>query len=322
MRWLVTGLILSSLIAAGGCTKKPATSPTGPQAVVLLKDGTSFAGTVTQSSPTQISLTAPNGETRNYQMSQVDSVQYATPPASASNTPAPATQPAAPALQSAAPPTAAPVPPPQQTPAAPAQQAAAPPPAVPPPAAPPIVIPRGRVLAVRSNETIDSHSAAPGQFYSAVIAQAVTDAGGRVAIPRGSEARLVVRSVRAQGKVEGKSELALDLDSVTIAGRRYRVATADIVEKGRDGVGANSRTAKFLGGGTVLGTILGAVAGGGKGAAIGAVSGAAAGTATQTVTRGEGVRVGGCVGCAESGIGCGLRSGSGADALGAVWGGA
>jgi hypothetical protein len=100
-----------------------------------------------------------------------------------------------------------------------------------------------------------------------------------------------VRSVHAQGKVEGRSELALDLDSVTIAGRRYRVATADIVENGREGVGANSRTAKFLGGGTVLGTILGAVAGGGKGAAIGAVSGAAAGTATQTVTRGKGVRV-------------------------------
>jgi hypothetical protein len=154
-----------------------------------------------------------------------------------------------------------------------------------------VVIPAGRILTVRNNDTIDSHLAAAGQFYPAEIARPVTDAFGHVVIPRGSAASLIVRSVRAQGKVEGESELALDLDSVTIEGRRYRVETADIVEKGKEGVGANSRTAKFVGGGTVLGTILGAVAGGGRGAAIGAVSGAAAGTATQTVTRGKGVRV-------------------------------
>jgi hypothetical protein len=263
MRRVVTELIFGGLIIAGGCNKKPAPAATGPQAVVLLKDGASFAGTVTQSSPSQITLTAPNGETRTYQMTQVDTVQYSTPQPTASNTPGP--------------PEAAPA----QT---PLPQQAAPPP-------PPAVIPAGRILAVRNNLTIDSHSAVAGQFYPGVIARAVTDAGGHVIIPRGSEARLVVRSVRAQGKVEGESELALDLDSVNISGRRYRVQTADIVEKGKEGVGANSRTAKFVGGGTVLGTILGAVAGGGRGAAIGAVSGAAAGTATQTVTRGKGVRV-------------------------------
>jgi hypothetical protein len=235
---------------------------------LLLKDGTSFAGMVTQISPSQITLTAPNGETRTYQMTQVDTVQYSTPQPAASSTPA------------AAEPVRAQTPAEEPT---PPQQAA--------PTPPPAVIPAGRILAVRNNLTIDSHSAVAGQFYPGVIARVVTDAAGHVIIPRGSEASLVVRSVRTQGKVEGDSELALDLDSVTIEGRRYRVQTADIVEKGKEGVGANSRTAKFVGGGTVLGTILGAVAGGGRGAAIGAVSGAAAGTATQTVTRGKGVRV-------------------------------
>ena len=281
MRWLITGLLLSGLVIAGSCTKKAASPVAGPQAVVLLKDGTSFAGTVTQSSPNQISLTAPNGDARTYQMSQVDSVQYSTPPAPdvASNT----QPPVAPAPEVAPAPVA-------PAPVAPSLEA---PPQAPAPvaSAPPAIIPAGRTLAVRNNDTIDSHSAAPGQFYSAVIARHVTDSAGQVVIPRGSAARLVVRAVHAQGRAEGQSELALDLDSVTIAGRRYHVETADIVEKGHEGLGKNSRTAKFVGGGTVLGTILGAVAGGGRGAAIGAVSGAAAGTATQTMTRGKGVRV-------------------------------
>jgi hypothetical protein len=274
---------------AGACNKKPATSTTGPQAVVLLKDGASFAGTVTQSSPNQISLTAPNGEKRTYQMTQVDSVQYSTPATSASNTAPVSGQPT---------PNITPSPTPSPTPSNVAPLPGANPPAPqgppaqqsPPPPAPQ-VIPAGRLMVVRNNEIIDSKTAAPGQFYSAVISRPVLDSRGHVVIPRGSEARLMVRSVHAQGKVEGESELALDLDSVMIGGRRYRVATANIVEKGHEGLGANSRTAKFVGGGTVLGTILGAVAGGGRGAAIGAVSGAAAGTATQTVTRGKGVRV-------------------------------
>ncbi len=152
-------------------------------------------------------------------------------------------------------------------------------------------VPARARIAVRNNETIDSKTAAPGQKYSAVVVQSVSDTRGRVLIPHGSAATLVVRSVRDQGKVEGQSELALDIESVSIDGRRYRVETTDILEKGKPGVGANGRTGKFIGGGAVLGTLLGAVAGGGRGAAIGALSGAAAGTATQAVTRGHGVRV-------------------------------
>lgn len=276
MRWLLITSVVIGVTLSAGCSKK-APSEAARQATITLKNGSGFAGLVTKSSTDSITMSAPNGETRTYPMDQVASVEYL-PPAGAPP-----------------PQTAAAIPPPVVTPApAPAQTTeAAPSPQAPPeaPIAIDRVVPVRTRVAVRNNETIDSKTAAPGQKYSAVVVQSVSDTHGRVIIPHGSAATLVVRSVRDQGKVEGQSELALDIDSVSIGGRRYRVETTDIVEKGKPGVGANGRTGKFVGGGAVLGTLLGAVAGGGRGAAIGALSGAAAGTATQAVTRGHGVRV-------------------------------
>jgi hypothetical protein len=124
-----------------------------------------------------------------------------------------------------------------------------------------------------------------------VVARDVFDSSGQVAIPRGASATLVIRESRAQGKVEGRSELAVDVVAVRVHGRQYRLETSDFVERGREGLGANKRTAEFAGGGGLFGTIIGAVAGGGKGAAIGALSGAAAGATTQALTRGKGVRI-------------------------------
>jgi hypothetical protein len=286
MRFVAGCLLILGLAVCGACNKKSATA--GPRATVMLRDGTSFAGNVIKSSPAEITLVAPNGETRTFQMSQVDNVQYAEPAA-----PAPATTPAPAAAPEQNP--AAQVPqgqaPPQQAAAPQASQAQAPPPQETPPAAVERIVPAGTHLTVRTNVTIDSKTAAPGQTYPAVIVRDVFDSDRNLMIPHGSPATLVVRAVREQGKVEGQSLLALDIDSVAIGARRYRVEAADIVEKGHPGVGANKRTAKFAGGGAVLGTLLGAVAGGGRGAAIGLFSGAAAGTAAQTVTRGKGVRV-------------------------------
>jgi hypothetical protein len=152
-------------------------------------------------------------------------------------------------------------------------------------------IPAGTTIAVRTNQTIDSQTAVAGQTYSGVVARDVLDSNGQVAIRRGSTATLVVRGARGQGKVEGQSVLAVDVASIRVDGRVYRLETSDFVEKGRQGLGANRRTAEFAGGGGAFGSILGAIAGGGKGAAIGALSGAAAGAATQSLTRGKGVRI-------------------------------
>jgi len=71
----------------------------------------------------------------------------------------------------------------------------------------------------------------------------------------------------------------------------YHLDTRAVVERGRDGVGANKRTGEFAGGGAAVGAIIGAIAGHGKGAAIGAGSGAGAGALTEILTKGPAVRV-------------------------------
>ena len=89
------------------------------------------------------------------------------------------------------------------------------------------------------------------------------------------------------------SEMAVDLDSVTVNGRRYTIDSDENAQTSgrKEAFGANQRTGKYVGGGAVVGTIIGAIAGGGKGAAIGAAAGAAAGAGAQTITRGPSVRV-------------------------------
>jgi hypothetical protein len=114
----------------------------------------------------------------------------------------------------------------------------------------------------------------------------------KVAIPTGSEAMLVVRAATGLGEVKGRSEITLDLESVVVDGRRYRLETSDIVEQGKQGLGENKRSAKFVGGGVLLGTIVSAMPGGGKDAVIGPASGTgAAGVATQAVVRGSSIGI-------------------------------
>jgi hypothetical protein len=149
-----------------------------------------------------------------------------------------------------------------------------------------VIIPSGTQIAVRTNQRIDSHDVVEGQTFSAQLEEDVRDESGSLAIPRGSDVMLVTR------RVENSGDITLDIDSITVDGRRYRVSTVDQeLENNRDGVGANKRTGQYVGGGAVLGAIIGAIAGGGKGAAIGAVVGGGAGATAQIVTRGKEVHV-------------------------------
>lgn len=149
-------------------------------------------------------------------------------------------------------------------------------------------IPSGTSLQIRTTETIDTQTM-DGRIFTGTVESDVRDTQGRVAIPRGATAELVVR----RGPDD---ELVLDLDSVTVHGRRYGVdATRNRISSGVDirnsGIGANRETARNVGGGALLGAILGAAIGGGDGAAAGAAAGAAVGAGAQIFTKGRRVNV-------------------------------
>jgi hypothetical protein len=147
------------------------------------------------------------------------------------------------------------------------------------------LIDAGTTVTVRTNETINT-KIDDGRLFTGFVAQDVLDRAGNVAIPNGSDVEMIVRST-------SNSEVALDLDSITVNGERYSVDTEGniVTSQEKEGIGANKRTGKYVGGGAVIGAIIGAIAGGGKGAAIGAGAGAAAGAGAQVLTRGRTVNV-------------------------------
>ena len=276
-------LILSLLACTQPVTShSSSTDSTSPHAAIVLRDGTTVTGIVTSSTPSQITLNMDTGGTRTVLTKDVKSVEYGD--ATTATTPAVAQSPA---------------PPPNTAPAETAQNRSKPAPGPVPGNHPDqsaaqtstFVIPAGTSVSVRNDTPIDSSQAVPGQTYPAEVITDIRDAHGKVVIPRGARAQLVTRSVSKAGKIRGASELVLGVKSVSIDGRQYVVQTTDIREKGKQGIGKNKRTGKFVGGGAAAGGIIGAIAGGGKGLIIGGLSGAAAGGAAQVLTRGKAIKI-------------------------------
>lgn len=267
-------LAIGVLLLASACSSTEA----GPRATVQLKDGTSVSGTVASTSASEIRITGDDSVTHAIPMSQVRSVDYGDAAATA-----PATSGSASSGSAAPAPTmAASVPKPR-----PASR-----PALPRPTSDDIttethVIDAGTEISVQTDETIDGSTASDGQTFAADVTEAVRDAQGKVVIPAGAKAQVVIKSLTQAGKIKGQADLVLDLASVSIDGRQYALSTVDLEEKGRAGLGKNKRTAEFLGGGAAIGGVVGALLGGGKGAAIGAGIGAGGGTAAQAMTKGN-----------------------------------
>jgi hypothetical protein len=182
----------------------------------------------------------------------------------------------------AAPPVAAPAAPP----APPALPAAAPPaPAVKPPEQ--ITIPSGTILSVRMIDGIDSTQNHAGDEFAATL-EAPVVIGDRAIIPRSSDARVRLVQATTAGRMSGRSELKVELVSVTAGGQTYQLQTSYHEQVGTS---RTTRTAETVGGGAVLGALIGAIAGRGKGAAIGSVAGAGTGTAVEAGTRGQQVKI-------------------------------
>ncbi len=284
-------VVFAALIFASCAKNQTDTSSSQPpkHATVTMKDGTTTSGNVVSSSEKEIAVAGDDKITRTIPMDQVRSIEYAdAAPAPAVDTPpsaVPSTESTSPEPNAKAPTAVV------KTPAAPVQR-------MQPEAAekaeklkPMYELPVGTKVAVRTFEAINSATATEEQTFSGEVTKNVVDASGDVVIPARSNTEIVIKSASKGGRFRGTSDLVLDLKSVTINGKRYAIQTAAISKVGKQGMGANKRTATYTGGGAALGAIIGAIAGGGKGAAIGAASGAGAGVVTQAITKGGSIKV-------------------------------
>ncbi len=156
-----------------------------------------------------------------------------------------------------------------------------------------LVIPSGSQIVVRTDVAIDSATDNGQQFYPAQIEQDVMDGNGNVAIAAGTGAQLQILN-SATSNTGGSAQsgpLMLDLYSVNVNGRQYRVDTSSVTDTAKTGIGMNRTTGEYAGGGGALGALLGAAFGGGKGAGIGALVGAGGGVLAQGLTHGKQVKI-------------------------------
>jgi hypothetical protein len=99
----------------------------------------------------------------------------------------------------------------------------------------------GTVVPVRTQEPIDVERT-DNRVFNGIVDQDVRGDNGRIAIPRGAHAELIVRVAR-------DNDLILDLESVVVNGQRYGIRTeATRVESRPDT--------------SIVGSILGAINGG------------------------------------------------------------
>jgi len=173
----------------------------------------------------------------------------------------------------------------------PAAVAPAPPPAAAPaPVAKPpeqITLPAGTFFSVRTIDSIDSNRNQTGDEFAATLEVPVV-VNNRVVVPRHSDARIRLVQATSAGRMSGRSELKVELVSVTADGRTYPLET-DYYDQA--GASRTTRTAETVGGGAILGGIIGAIAGRGRGAAIGSVAGAGTGAAVEARTHGQQVKI-------------------------------
>jgi hypothetical protein len=252
--------VFLALILLGSCNK----SSGGQHATVQLRDGTSVSGKILSSTASDVQIAGDDNVTRTLPMTQVRAIVYDDPSANA-GTQSPALAPAEAEARHA------------EQHYHPRESAVT---------SKRLEVPAGTEVSVRTEETIDSGKAVEGQSFAAEVTGDVRDASGEVVIPRGSNAQIVIISAAKGGHVRGASDLVLDLASISVEGRLYKISTVPLEERGKSGVGLNKRTAEYGGGAAAVGAIIGAIAGGGKGAAIGAGSGAGAGAVAEVLTKG------------------------------------
>jgi hypothetical protein len=145
-------------------------------------------------------------------------------------------------------------------------------------------VPRGAVLYVRLIDGIDSDRNTVGNTFKASLDEPLS-VNNEVIAPQGADAVVKLAAAQESGKLTGRTELSIELVSVTIGGKPVLFRTSSVSQVS-DSQGV--RTAKSA---AAVGAIIGAIAGGGKGAAIGAGAGAAAGAGSQVFLGGQRVKI-------------------------------
>jgi hypothetical protein len=136
-------------------------------------------------------------------------------------------------------------------------------------------------------DNVDSSRDHSGQRFEARVDEPVV-VGGRTVISRGASARLVMTNVAQAGHIEGRSEVSLELVSISINGASYPVRSNLFAKQGAS---RGKRSAAVIGGGAAVGAAIGGIFGHKKGAAAGAAAGAGGGTAAQMATKGQAVTI-------------------------------
>jgi len=225
---------------------------------LTLRSGESIQGTYLGGNARQIRMDI-NGDIRNYDIGQVQSVIFSDP----------AYQP--------------PPPPPPRSQTYPAP----PPPRDYGPSPSGVVIPVDTEVHIRMIESVNSDTSRLGQTFRASLDEPIF-VNGQEVVSRGADVLTKLVEDQQSGKIEGRTVLTLALSTITVHGTPIDVTSSDVKTESSS---RGNRSAGVIGGTAALGAIIGAIAGGGKGAAIGAGSGAAVGTGAEVLTSGQKVKI-------------------------------
>ena len=162
-------------------------------------------------------------------------------------------------------------------------------------------IPKGAHLLLRMVNSVNTKTAVEGDYVYLRTASPIV-AGGHIIVPTDSYVQGIVSHARQSGRVEGRAELGIKLETLTLPGGTvYRIAprlasvdaqdTGQKVDGREDGIKQGGtkeqdagRIAILAGSGAAIG---GLADRGWKGAGIGAGAGSAVGLATVLLTRGK-----------------------------------
>ena len=148
-------------------------------------------------------------------------------------------------------------------------------------------LPSGSEISIRLIDPIDSERDRSGDTFRASLEDPIS-LGGDVVFPKGADVRVRLTDNKESGKFTGKTELTVQLVSITANGQTVPVETTSVTEYSNSRGASTAKKAAAVG---AVGAIIGAIAGGGKGAAIGAGVGAGAGAGSGAVMKVQRVKI-------------------------------